>query len=183
MQQRRRCGFDFSALTSFLFIWIVSVATPALARDRTIWQIGLFDQSSHEFNHRAPTQNRDYNPVYTVGISVARDWPSRQPGSENDSQGTRPHPFTILFNLSSPPKGAYRLSVSALLYNPRTPHLEVSINGKTGVYYFQPKLSYYPGDPAFWSPIYAADQLTIDLPTSALHMGENKLVLTALDNP
>jgi alpha-mannosidase len=184
MRPRKYRRFKFCGMASFFFILLTSLtATYALAKNRTVWQIGIFDQSSHEFNHQAPTQNANYNPVYTIGRSAAKDWPSRQPGSENDSQGTRPHPFTILFNLNSPPKGTYQLIFSALLYNPRTPHLEVSINGKTGVYYFHPKLSYYPGDPAFWSPIYAADQLTIDLPASALHMGENKLVLTALDNP
>ncbi|MGH9401077.1 MAG: polysaccharide lyase family protein [Terriglobia bacterium] len=162
---------------------LLMLALPLPAAESTVWQIGAFDQSSHELNDRAPVGNPDYNPVFTVGTSTAKDWPGHQPGSENKAEGLRPHPFTIQFNLASRPKGAYRLTISTLLRNPRVPHLQVSINGKTGHYYFHPELSYYPGDSGVDSPIYAADQITIRLPTSALRAGENKLALTALDNP
>lgn len=149
------------------------------AAGTTVWQIGKFDQSSHEFNGKA----RGANVVFTVGTSTAKDWPGRQPGSENPGTGLHPYPYAIQFNLPSRPKGVYRLTISVLLRNPRVPHLQVSINGVSGNYYFHPELSYYPGDGGVDSPIYATDEITAILPTSALRAGENKLVLTALDNP
>ena len=75
------------------------------------------------------------------------------------------------------------MTISALLYNNRVPQLQVEINGKSGVYYFNRKLNNYPGDGWAFSPIYASDQLEIDLPSKAVRAGENKLVLTALDDP
>ena len=148
----------------------------------TLWQIGKFDQSSHEFNNNAPVGKADYNPVFTIGKSKTSDWPGRQPGSENKAEGLRPHPFTVLFDLPSRPAGTYSLTVSALLYNPRVPRLEVSINGRKGTFYFPRKLNYYPGNSDFWSPIYSGGEITVVLPRKALSKGENKLVLTALDN-
>jgi alpha-mannosidase len=179
MAHRRR-------LTSLAGCWVVFIfmaSADLLAAEHTIWQIGSFDQSSHEFNDRAPVAKPDYNPVFTVGKSTVHDWPGRQPGSENAAEGLRPHPFTILFTLPSKPGGTYRLTIAALLYNPRVPHLEISINGRKGTFYFPRKLSYYSGDPAFWSPIYSGGEISVVIPEGALRAGENKLVLTALDNP
>ena len=81
---------------------LVSILFPVanvLATQSTVWQIGAFDQSSHEFNHSAPLSSPDYHPVFIVGKSTAKDWPAAQPGSENPAEGLRPHPFTILFTL------------------------------------------------------------------------------------
>jgi hypothetical protein len=149
-----------------------------------LWEIGKFDQSSLEFNAQANLGDPHYNPAFVVGQSdPARDWPAEQPGSENKALGGRAHPFTIVFNLHGAPQGQYRLTISALLYHPRLPGLLVEINGKSGLFYFQRKLSYYPGEMAVWSPIYGSDQLEIVLPGAALRAGENKLILTALDDP
>ncbi len=157
--------------------------TPGLrAAENTIWQIGTFDQSSHEFNNAAPVGNADYNPVFTIGKSATNDWPGRQPGSENPAEGLRPHPFTVLFDLPTKPVGTYSLAISALLSNIRYPHLEISINGRKGTFYFPRKLNYYPGDSGFPSPIYSGGEITVGLPSAALRLGENKLVLTALDD-
>ncbi len=155
-----------------------------LASQSILWEIGKFDQSSGEFNDQIDLSSPNVNPVFTIGQSVAmQDWPYRQPGSQNKASGGRPHPLTILFHLSQKPQGVCRLTISALLYNNRVPQLHVEINGNSGVYYFNRKLSNYPGDGWAFSPIYASDLLEIDLPSKALHAGENKLVLTALDDP
>lgn len=71
-------------------ILLAAPGSPAV--ENTIWQIGTFDQSSHEFNNNAPVGKADYNPVFTVGKSVTSDWPRRQPGSKNQAEGLRPHP-------------------------------------------------------------------------------------------
>jgi alpha-mannosidase len=178
MRQLRNAVILFFVSTLALLL-----ATPGLhAAENTLWQIGTFDQSSHEFNNAAPVGNADYNPVFTIGKSATSDWPGRQPGSENQAEGQRPHPFTVLFDLPSKPAGTYSLTVSALLYNIRYPHLEISINGRKGAFYFPRKLNYFPGDSGFPSPIYSGGEITVDLPRAVLRMGENKLVLTALDD-
>jgi alpha-mannosidase len=161
---------------------VLLAARSLSAAGNTVWQIGTFDESSHEFNNNVPVRHADYNPVFTVGKSTTSDWPARQPGSENQAQGLRPHPFTILFDLPSKPAGAYTLAISALLYNIRFPHLEISINGMKGTFFFPRKLNYYPGNSGFPSPIYSGGEISVVLPHGALRKGQNKLVLTALDN-
>jgi alpha-mannosidase len=163
------------------FLSVLLAVSSLYAAGSTIWQIGNFDRSSHEFNNGAPVGKVGYNPVFTVGTSVARDWPGRQPGSENQSEGLRPHPFTIVFDLPAKPKGTYRLTISALLSNPRIPHLEISINGRNGTFYFPRELNYSAVD-SFPSPISSSGEISVVLPNAALRRGENKLLLTALDN-
>ena len=160
---RSRLVFVFGCALSLLL-----AASSSPAAENTVWQIGTFNQSSHEFNNRAPVGSPNYNPVFTVGKSTAKDWPARQPGSENQAEGLRPHPFTVLFDLPSKPKGTYSLTISVVLYNPRVPHLEISINGRNGTFYFPRELSSYPGDSGFESPIYSGGSKGYCLPGPGL---------------
>ena len=167
-----------------LAIYFPLQSLSAAAAENIVWEIGKFDQSPSGFNGKVNFADPNYNPVFTVGQSdPAKDWPSTQPGSENMAGGSRPHPYTIIFNLAGVPKGAYRLTISALLKYSRVPHLRVEINGHSGLFYFHRQASYYPGDFGVDSPTYGGDQLEIALPTAALRTGENKLVLTAMDDP
>ncbi|HXJ95565.1 MAG TPA: polysaccharide lyase family protein [Terriglobia bacterium] len=163
----------------------VALAGKALsAAEQTVWEIGQFDQSSAEFHHHVDFSNPNDNPIFTVGKSdPSKDWPAAQPGSANSDAGARPHPYTIIFDLTNPPRGAYHLEISVVLNRPRVPNLQVDINGKSGVFYLHRKVSYYPGDGGVDSPIYGGDHLTMALPTAAFRAGENKLVLTAVDDP
>src|SRR5271157_350174 len=159
-------------------------ARPLAAVDRTVWEIGKFDQSSFEFKIHGDPSNPEYNPVFTVDKSdPTADWPAEQPGSANKDAGGRPHPYTIRFNLNEPPKGVYRLDVSVILSHSRVPALRVELNGKSGLFYFHRKVSYYPGDFGADSPVYGGDRVEIELPTHLFKLGENKLVLTAVDDP
>jgi alpha-mannosidase len=149
-----------------------------------LWQIGTFNETSFEFKAKVDFDNPNDNPVFTVGKSgPEKDWPAVQPGSENKGLGGRPHPYTILFDLSQAPQGRYTLTVSALLYSARIPNLLVELNGQKGLFYFDRKLNYYPGDLGAYSPIYGKGELVMALPTDALRQGPNKIVLTALDDP
>ena len=123
---------------AFLIVALLPGAVgTATAAERTVWQIGKFDQSSQEFNHAADIADRGHNPTFTVGKSNSgKDWPSYQPGSENKSMGGRPHPYTILFDLPDHPAGLYRLKVSVILTRSRIPSLQVEINGQTGMFFF-----------------------------------------------
>jgi hypothetical protein len=146
--------------------------------------MGNFDQSSHEFNEKVDQADARSNPVFTVGQSnPAKDWPAYQPGSENKSTGGRPYPYTIAFRLEGQPKGLYQLRVAAILTRSRIPHLQVDLNGQTGTFFFDRQVSYYPGDGGVDSPIYGTASLDMDLPTGAIRSGENKLILTAMDDP
>jgi hypothetical protein len=165
-------------------MYFLSPSPSAAAADKVVWEIGKYDQSPSGFSGKVNFADPNYNPVFTVGQSdPAKDWPSAQPGSENPAGGSRPHPYTIVFSLAGEPQGVYRLTISALLKYSRVPHLRVEINGQSGLFYFHRKVSYYPGDSGVDSPTYGGDHLEIALPTAALRAGENKLVLTAMDDP
>jgi len=168
-----------------LFALSVCAARTA-TQEKVVWQIGKFDVSSAEFR----SQGIDYaNPksdaVYRVGQSNdAEDWPRFQPGPANGLAGGRLHPFTILFDLPEKPAGVYRLTIAILYETPRLSHLRVDINGHTGSFYFQPKLSYAAGDwEGTFVPQTSADTKVIELPAAWLQQNENRLVLTALDSP
>lgn len=163
----------------------VVLAAPAQASESRLWHIGAFDHSSHEFR----SQDIDYanpasDPVYRVGKSATTDWYRFQPGPANGMAGGRLHPFTVLFDLDGTPRGVYRLKVAMMYVTPRLSFLKLDVNGHTGLFYFHPKLEYGGGD---WEdtfvPQTSSDTKTIDLPAEWLRAGENKLVLTALDDP
>src|SRR3984885_10538785 len=171
-----------AALASFVMAPVA--AKPLSAAGQTVWQIGQFDQSSAEFHARPDFSDPRSNPVFTVSKSdPSKDWPAEQPGSANADAGARPHPYAIVFNLTGPPRGAYRLVVSEVLNRPRVPNLQIEINGKSGLFYFHRKVGYYPGDGGVDSPIYGGDQIEMMLPAAAFVRGENQLVLTAMDDP
>jgi alpha-mannosidase len=165
--------------------WFASLVA-AQAQETELWHIGAFDRSSSEFR----TEGIDYadpksDPVYTIGESVAaRDWPRFQPGPANGMAGGRLHPFTILFRLAEPPRGTYQLSIAMLYETPRLSHLRVEVNGHAGLFYFAPKLDYGAGD---WEGTFVPQTSTaeklIEIPAEWLQRGQNKIILTALDEP
>lgn len=180
----RRCAtFRF-----ILLAWVVAILgqAQAVAADKLVWRIGTFDYSSSEFR----SQGIDYSdpkqaPVYRVGQSKdSEDWWRFQPGPANGMTGGREHPFTLLFDLKQPPRGVYRLTIAVLYETPRLSYLKLNVNGHTGNFYFHPKLDYRAGDwEGTFVPQTSWDKKTIDLPAEWFHQGENRLVLTALDDP
>jgi alpha-mannosidase len=151
--------------------------------EKVLWRIGEFDQTSREFGHNLEVEREGFAPVFRVGQSKTEDWPARQETWAGGSAETRPTPYTIVFDLPSRPRGEYHLRISALLVNPSMPDLMVEINGHGGRYFFDRKISYYPGDDRIDSPIYASDTLNVALPAELLNKGSNKLVLTAVVDP
>jgi alpha-mannosidase len=155
------------------------------AAPRVLWQIGQFDQGSAEFK----TSGIDYadpkqDPVFRIGASHSEDWPRFQPGPANGMTGGRMHPFTILFSLDEAPRGLYQLKIAILYETPRLSSLRLEINSHAGLFYFHPQLTYTSGD---WEETFVAqtssDTKVIDLPAAWLRRGENRLVLTAVDEP
>jgi alpha-mannosidase len=151
-----------------------------------VWQLGEFDQTSREFGRNFDFESDKFRPVYTVGQSKTADWPAVQVSSIGDPRGKHSPAYTIVFRLPEVPKVNYTLKIAVLLVNPAVPDLTVEINGRKGRYYFDRKISYYPGDDRIDSPIYGGDELNIDVPGRFLKAGENTLILRAAedsDNP
>ncbi len=161
------------------------------AQERVIWRIGTFDHASGEFRAKSDDYtNPKLDPVYRVGKSPfdtkkdGEDWQRFQPGPANGMAGGREHPFTILFDLHDPATGVFRLKIAILYETPRLSHLRVNLNGHSGVFYFHPLLDYSAGDwEGTFVPQTSADSKTIDLPAEWFRQSDNRLVLTALDDP
>ena len=164
---------------------LAGVTASAGAQQRVLWQIGRFDDSSQEFR----SQNIDYtspasNVIYTVGVSHDSDWIRFQPGPANAQTGGQPHPFTVRFALSQPPRGIYRLRVAILYETPRLSALRLSVNGHAGLFYFHPRLDFAAGDwEGTFVPQTSRDEKTIDIPARWLTRGINTIVFTAVDQP
>ena len=165
---------------------LVALACPAFAAEKPVWRIGVFDKSSSEFR----SQGVDYSdlrqdPVYRVGKSKdGEDWQRFQPGPANGMAGGRVHPFTIVFELPETPRGVFRLRIAILYETPRLSTLHLEINGHAGLFYFHPQLDYAAGDwEGTFVPLTSTDEKRIELPAAWMRRGENRLVLTALDDP
>jgi hypothetical protein len=183
MEAFMRFGCKAAIVVTYVLVSTLSGVWPLAGAERTVWEIGKFDQSSLEFTRQIDFSNPQDNPVFTVGKSDPnKDWPAEQPGSANKDAGERAHPYTIVFNLSEPPRGAWWLDVSVILSHSRVPSLQVELNGKSGRFYFRRKVSYYPGDFGVDSPIYGGDRARAQIPNRLFKAGENKLVLTAMDD-
>lgn len=159
---------------------------PRVEQQNVIWQIGEFDQTSREFGRNFEFESDKFKPVFVVGQSKAAEWPALQISSMQGVGGKHSPPYTIRFRVPATSKENYKLKIAVLLVNPAVPDLMVEVNGHRGRYYFDRKISYYPGDDRIDSPIYGGDELEIDLPGRFFKAGDNSLVLTAVqdsDNP
>src|ERR1035438_1520583 len=172
------------ALCGMVLLFSFGFPTTIQAASQKLWQVGTFDESSQEFKAEGiDYKNPAQDPVFIVGKSdPAKDWYAYQPGSGNGAAGFRPHPFTVKFDLSSTPQGVFSLKVGLLEYMPRTPRLQVEINGHRGWFYLHPKLNYAGGDTSsVFVPTYSYGTITAEFPSRFLVKGSNALVLTAID--
>ena len=171
-----RCGIALAALT------------PAMAwsQQRTVWQIGAFDDSSREFHDSFgvdyASTTSDVN--YVVGKSNVQEWLRFQPGPANGLAGGRLHPFRIRFSLTDASRGVYVLKLAVLYETPRLSALRVELNGHEGQFTFEPKLDYAAGDwEGTFVPQTSRAERSIMLPARWMHEGENSITLTAVDEP
>ncbi|HZP02377.1 MAG TPA: polysaccharide lyase family protein [Terriglobia bacterium] len=155
------------------------------AAERSVWKIGTFNHSSSEFRDRdIAYADPKSDPTYVIGKSKEQDWYRFQPGPANEMTGGRYHPFTVEFALPDTPSGVYYLKIAVLYETPRLSFLQLDVNGQTGVFYFHPKLDFSAGDwEGTFVPQTSADEKTIAIPAAWLHRGENRFLLTALDDP
>ncbi len=156
----------------FCFRFLVSLSVlVAAGQARTVWQIGVFDQSPLEF--KASAADAD------VTLAIGKDdwktgWPARQ---------DLKHSYTVQFPLESL-QGTYTLKIATLIERPRVPALLVSVNGHTGVFYLHPRISYHPGDFSYaFDPHESDANLQINLPAAFLKPGPNEISLRCVDDP
>ncbi len=171
---------------AWLLLVLGMASLHCFAQERVIWRIGTFDHASGEFRATSDDySDPKFDPVYRVGKSKdSEDWQRFQPGPANGMAGGRKLPFTILFDLPDPPTGVFRLKIAILYETSRLSHLKVDLNGHSGTFYFHPKLDYGAGDwEGTFVPQTSVDNKIIDLPAEWLRQIDNRLVLTALDEP
>lgn len=169
-----------------LLLVLLALTICASAQQRELWRIGQFDKSSQEFkdSHDVDYAHSTDSLVYRIGESVEKDWLRFQPGPANGLSGGRVHPFTVLFNLDSVPSGEYTLRIATLYETPRRSSLQVEVNGHSGMLFFHPHLDYSAGDwEGTFVPQTSTDERVLMIPGNFLHLGQNQIVLTALDTP
>ena len=174
------------ALYGMVLLFSFTFPTTIQAASQKLWQVGTFDESSQEFKAEGiDYKNPALDPVFIVGKSdPAKDWYAYQPGSGNGATGFRSHPFIVKFDLASAPHGVFSLKVGLLTYMPRTPRLQIEINGHRGWFYLRQKLNYAGGDTnSVFIPIYSYSTIAAEFPAQFLARGSNTLVLTAVDEP
>jgi hypothetical protein len=161
-------------------LWLAAVAMVAFSAhaQQTVFRIGTFDRSSLEFSGDSPKE-----PVrYVVGQSGDKSWYASQtvlaPGQQPSPDSA---PRAIVFSLASAPAKSYVLHLSALLESACVPALRVEINGRHGLLFLHPKLDFSNGDQGdSFYPAYSQADVTLDVPGSDLHAGQNALTLQAV---
>lgn len=154
------------------------------SRERVIFKVGTFDQSSFGFASGNPTQP----VVFLVGQSdVSKDWYATQPAVLSTASGqavsdVASAPRAIHFSVESAPKGMYRLRVSLLIESASVPALRIDINGRQGLIYLHPKLDYSNGDQDdSFNPAFSHAETTFDFPAAYLKQGDNAITFQAVE--
>src|SRR5512133_2534953 len=107
------------------------------AQENALWQIGKFDHTAAEFGGPA----RSAVVVDANAPDAARRWPASQAGTQNAAAGPQSHSRTIHFRLNEPPGGSFDLDLAIMAGYPRTPHLEIDLNGAPASVYVDRRLS------------------------------------------
>lgn len=166
-----------SSSSARLALSLIAGALALSAQDVTVWHIGQFDHTSAEFAGPA-------NQPVTVDADApdaARHWPASQAGTLNAVSSLQSHSRTIRFRLADPPQGSFTLDFAILAGNPRTPRLELDLNGTPATAYLDRRLSYHAEGRAD-SPVSAEARVRIPVPATALRQGENALRITTVDD-
>jgi alpha-mannosidase len=145
-----------------------------------VFHLGQFDSSSQEFHSELPG--------HAVRVSAndpaaVHNWYAFQPEQPVENNASRPiaaEPRTIAFRIAGTPLSDYRLHIALLIEHPGVPVLRVAINGHTGSFFLHPKLVETENDEAVFFPSFSRVELSIDIPGSYLHPGENEISFAAV---
>jgi alpha-mannosidase len=179
----RTVAFVLAAVTSLCISSYGAQSPSQGCSGNCVFQIGVFDGSSLEFAQRQPKEE----PRYVVGQSVAaKDWHGFQPAilsqqvakPDQGTAGLR----TIEFQINNDLAPFYQLKVSLLFELQSIPALRVTINGKSGIFYPEPKLDDRMGNTsAAYDPIYSSADIAFVFPGSFLHSASNTIAFQAVE--
>jgi len=167
----------FTVVLSACFLADVSPAADKPADGKFLWEIGKRDGGNAEFA-LAPGGYAKYgdDPLFVVGTSDAkRDWPYAHPGPADGWAGSRPHTFTVAFQLKQKPQGECRLLIDFVDTQGRTPpQLAVAVNGRE---VFKKKMPPGAGDTSIMGDPAKGKKhaLAIKIPADALLAGLNQI--------
>lgn len=159
---------------------VLVLATGLCAEEKTIWQIGKFDNCYEEFaiphNHGAYNASFPKDVTFNVGKSdPAKDWPFIHPGPSDSWAHGRVHPFEVVFDLPDQPSGVYTLLIDLVsTHDHATPIMELSVNGQTGRF----RLPSGPGDGALTDCARGREHvIRLTIPPTMFRKGQNALGL------
>ena len=149
--------------------------------ERVIWQIGPADLLD---TYKTPNALGDVVWEASGRDGQPQRWPLFHPSEADPDAGYRLHPYTVRFALDEEPGGAYALRLRYLTIAPRLAHLELTVNGVSGLAYLRPapsesgEIRLHAG---LHTTIYAEGEAEVIIPGALLRRGSNTLVLTARD--
>ncbi len=150
-----------------------------------IWAIGAPDGRSADLVDNYKTPDRSGTVTWRVGSAARQTWPLFHPSEADPEAGYRRYPYTVLFDLTDEPQGAYLLRLHYLVIAPRLASLELHVNGVSGRAFLRPAPS-QSGEIRLLSglhtTIYAEGVAEVVLPAHLLRVGENRLDLIARDD-
>lgn len=142
----------------------------------TIFQIAPMEELVDCF--RAPVNSASFTPVN----GLIDGWPSFHASQADPDGGYTARDFCVNFHMDQPQ--ACELFIKIYVSTPRLPYLRVQVNDQSGHWYPDPVPAVDPvirPTHALHASIYSVDDIHLFIPASAFVPGENKLILTAID--
>ena len=169
-----------------LCILFSSLVCTAGQPPRKVWQVGTFDESSHEFKEEGiDYANPAEDPVFWwAKVTLRRTGMRYQPGSGNGKTGFRPHPSPSNSSLATEPKVCFLLKVGLLTYMAAHASVQIDINGIAACStYVRSSTTQVETPYSVFLPTYSYGRLSRNCLPSFCVKGKNSLALTAMDEP
>ena len=172
-------------LTALLILPLSALGNAQSASGRTtVFRLGVFDGSSNEFAHGAPT-----SPVVANANSpdFAKQWygvqaavePSNSPGAH---VAVAAEPRTISFSLLHAPAPEYRLHSSFLIESRSLPIVRICMDVKCGNFYLDSPLDARMGDSDdTFQSVFAPAEISFVFPGTYFHKGLNHITFQMIE--
>ena len=153
------------------------------AEEPVVFRLGVFDRSSAEFSWESPKENVNF----VAGQSdPARQWfayhPAVSSAKDAGAAGIAAAPRAITFSLTGPPAAQYRLRIALLFETAGVPMLRVTVNGRVGHAWLQPRLDYNNGDQGgSFSASYSYAEVELAIPGAWLNRGANTITFQPVE--
>lgn len=166
------------SIISFLINFIIvnsSNAESRLDESEYIWKIGEPDGLAIEFK---AGHEDDFN--FIVDEHESADFPGSHLGSESPITGETESPYTINFDLPDHQGGNYRLSLD-LIYSTGSPEfIEISVNGKNGIFPVEYEVKEGVNDGEANSLLLTKQQLTVPIKGTWVNEENNQITIVPI---